>query len=102
MATKFIRRVPLDFTRDLIPQLVELVEDADPEVARWAQENLRSEIERAKFAAWLAKRGVDARRLTIEEPNLFEQFRAERRPKLAVVSRAGRNRGRRWRSEGKP
>jgi hypothetical protein len=85
MTTTFMRRVHLDFTKDLIPQLVELAEDTDEEVAKWAQENLRNEIERAKFTAWLAKRGIDGRRLTLEEPSLFEQFRAEHRPKLAVV-----------------
>ncbi len=94
MPDSFMRRVQLDLTRDLIPQLAELAEDPDPEVARWAQENLRSEIEHAKFSAWLARRGVDARRLALEEPSLLEQFRAEQRPKLTVVRRSGGSRSR--------
>jgi len=85
MTDTFTRRIQLDFTKDLVPQLVALAGDADPEVAKWAQENLRSELERAKFAAWLADRGVDGSRLTLEEPSLFEEFKAEQRPKLAIA-----------------
>ncbi len=87
MPDTFIRRIQLDFSRELIPQLVELTDDPDPEIARWAAENLRTEIELAKFTAWLAKRGVDPRRLALEEPSLYEQFRLARRPKLTVVGR---------------
>ncbi len=94
MPDGFMRRVQLDLTKELIPQLAELAEDPDPEVARWAQENLRSEIELAKFAAWLAQRGVDERRFALEEPNLLAQFRAEQRPKLSVVRRPGGARSR--------
>lgn len=94
MPDRFMRRVQLDLTKELIPQLAELAEDPDPEVARWAQENLRSEIELAKFAAWLAQRGVDQNRFALDEPSLFEQFRAEQRPKLAVVRRRSGSRSR--------
>jgi hypothetical protein len=59
--------------------------DPDPEISGWAEENLRSELERAKFNAWLAGRGVAGERLLLEEPELLDQFRAERRPKLALV-----------------
>jgi len=97
MSDTFNRRLQLDLSRELIPQLVALTDDPDPDVARWAEENLRSEIELAKFTAWLSRRGVDPRRLLLEEPTLFQQFRAERRPKLLVVRKktaghAGRDR----------
>jgi hypothetical protein len=85
MPDTFTRRIQLDLSRELIPQLVELTDDPDPEVARWATENLRTEIELAKFTAWLAKRGVAPNRLALEEPSLYEQFRLARRPKLTVV-----------------
>jgi len=88
MSDTFIRRVQLDFTQELIPQLVELTSDADPEVAKWAAENLRNEIEMARFTAWLARRGVEPERLKLEEPSLYEQFRAATRPKLAVVRKS--------------
>jgi hypothetical protein len=88
MSDTFIRRIQLDFSQELIPQLVELTSDADPEVAKWAAENLRSEIEMARFTAWLARRGVEPGRLALEEPSLYEQFRASTRPKLAVVRRS--------------
>jgi len=87
MPDTFTRRIQLDLSRELIPQLVELTDDPDPEVARWATENLRSEIELAKFTAWLAKRGVEPTRLALEEPSLYEQFRLARRPKLTVVGK---------------
>ena len=61
MSDTFIRRIQLDFSQDLIPQLVELTGDSDPEVAEWAAENLRNEIDMARFTAWLARRGVEAR-----------------------------------------
>ena len=85
MPDTFMRRIQLDFTRELIPQLVELTSDTDPEVAKWAAENLRSEIERARFTEWLARRGVEPRRAELEEPSLYEQFRAAHRPKLGVM-----------------
>lgn len=85
MSSAFHRRIQLDLTRALAPQLAEMLDDPDPEIARWAEENLRYELERAKFEAWLAHRGVDGSRLLLEEPRLLEQFRAERRPKLALV-----------------
>jgi hypothetical protein len=85
MPDTFIRRIQLDFSRELIPQLVELADDPDPEIARWAAENLRTELELAKFTAWLARHGVDPKRLALEEPSLYEQFRLSRRPKLTVV-----------------
>jgi hypothetical protein len=85
MSDTFMRRIQLDFSQELIPQLVELTTDADPEVAKWASENLRNEIEMARFTAWLARRGVEPGRLALEEPSLYEQFRASTRPKLAVV-----------------
>ena len=88
MPDTFIRRIQLDFSQDLIPQLVELTADSDPEVAKWAEENLRNEIDMARFTAWLARRGVEPRRLALEEPSLYEQFRASTRPKLAVVKRS--------------
>jgi len=88
MSDTFMRRIQLDFTQELIPQLVELTTDPDPEVAKWAAENLRSEIEMARFTAWLARRGVEPSRLALEEPSLYEQFRASTRPKLAVVRRS--------------
>jgi hypothetical protein len=88
MPDTFIRRIQLDFSQDLIPQLVELTADPDPEVAKWAAENLRNEIDMARFTAWLARRGVEPRRLALEEPSLYEQFRASTRPKLAVVKRS--------------
>jgi hypothetical protein len=87
MSNTFTRRIQLDFSRELIPQLVELTDDPDPEVSRWAAENLRTEIELAKFTAWLAKRGVEPNRLALEEPSLYEQFRLTRRPKLSVVGK---------------
>lgn len=93
MADTFMRRIQLDFTQELIPQLVELTTDADPEVAKWAAENLRSEIEMARFTAWLARRGVEPARLALEEPSLYEQFRASTRPKLAVVRKGTGARG---------
>ena len=85
MPDTFTRRIQLDFSKDLIPQLVELTSDPDPEVASWAAENLRSELEHARFSAWLARRGVAPGRLVLEEPRLYEQFRLARRPKLTVV-----------------
>jgi hypothetical protein len=85
MSVAFHRRIPLDLTRELVPQLREMLDDPDPEIARWAEENLRFELERAKFTAWLARRGIDGTRLMLEEPKLLERFRAERRPKLALV-----------------
>ncbi len=85
MPDTFMRRIQLDFTRELIPQLVELTSDADPEVAKWAAENLRSEIEMARFTAWLARRRIEPARLALEEPSLYEQFRAAHRSKLEVV-----------------
>jgi len=87
MPDTFTRRIHLDFSRDLISQLVELTDDPDPEIARWASENLRTELELARFTAWLARRGIDPRRLTLEEPSLYEQFRLARRPKLTVVGK---------------
>jgi len=89
MPDTFMRRIQLDLSQELIPQLVELTSDSDPEVAKWAAENLRSEIELARFTAWLARRGVEPARLALEEPSLYEQFRASSRPKLAVVRRSG-------------
>jgi hypothetical protein len=71
MPDTFTRRIQLDLSRELIPQLVELTDDPDPEVSRWAAENLRS--------------GVAPNRLALEEPSLYEQFRLARRPKLTVV-----------------
>ena len=88
MSDTFMRRIQLDFSQELIPQLVELTSDSDPEVAKWAAENLRNEIEMARFTAWLARRGVEPGRLALEEPSLYEQFRASTRPKLAVVKRS--------------
>jgi hypothetical protein len=85
-----LRRVQLDLTKDLIPQLVALTSNPDPEIAKWAQENLQSELERVKFAEWLAKRGIDESRLALERPTLYQQFRQEQRPKLTVVRKKGR------------
>lgn len=85
MGDTFIRRIQLDFTKELIPQLVELTDDPDPEIARWASENLRTELEMARFTAWLARRGIDPQRLALEEPSLYDQFRLARRPKLTLV-----------------
>lgn len=85
MPAAFHRRIQLDLTRELLPQLREMLDDPDPEIARWAEENLRYELERAKFAAWLERRGIGGQRLLLEEPELLEEFRAERRPKLAIV-----------------
>ena len=85
MSVAFHRRIQLDLTRELVPQLKEMLADPDPEISGWAEENLRYELERAKFGAWLAGRGVAGERLLLEEPKLFDQFRAERRPKLALV-----------------
>ncbi len=73
MSAAFHRRIQLDLTRELVPQLQEMLADPDPEISGWAEENLRYELERAKFNAWL------------EEPELLDEFRAERRPKLALV-----------------
>jgi hypothetical protein len=87
MPNTFMRRIQLDFTQELIPQLVELTSDPDPEIAKWATENLRNEIEMARFTAWLARRGVEPARLALEESSLYEQFRSATRPKLAVVRR---------------
>jgi hypothetical protein len=92
MPNTFMRRIQLDFTQELIPQLVELTSDPDPEIAKWATENLRNEIEMARFTAWLARRGVEPARLALEEPSLYEQFRSSTRPKLAVVRRSPRAR----------
>jgi hypothetical protein len=86
MRPAFHRRIQLDLTRELVPQLREMLTDPDPEISRWAEENLRFELERAKFAAWLERRGIPEQRLLLEEPALLDQFRAERRPKLALVS----------------
>ena len=88
MPDTFTRRIQLDFSKDLIPQLVELTGDPDPEVASWAAENLRSELEHARFTTWLARRGVEPVRLVLEEPSLYEQFRLARRPKLKLVRKA--------------
>jgi hypothetical protein len=88
MSTTFMRRIQIDFTQELIPQLVELTSDPDPEIAKWAAENLRNEIEMARFTAWLARRGVEPARLALEEPSLYEQFRSSTRPKLAVVRKS--------------
>jgi hypothetical protein len=85
MPDTFIRRIQLDFTKELIPQLVELTDDPDPEIARWASENLRTELEMARFTAWLARRGIDPQRLALEEPSLYAQFRLARHPKLTLV-----------------
>lgn len=85
MPAAFHRRIQLDLTRELVPQLTEMLDDPDPEIARWAEENLRYELERAKFGAWLERRGIGGQRLLLEEPELLEEFRAERRPKLALV-----------------
>jgi hypothetical protein len=85
MPAPFHRRIQLDLTREVVPQLREMLDDPDPEIARWAEENLRYELERAKFATWLERRGIGGQRLLLEEPELFEEFRAERRPKLALV-----------------
>lgn len=85
MPAAFHRRIQLDLTRELVPQLTEMLDDPDPEIARWAEENLRYELERAKFAAWLERRGIGGERLLLGEPELLEEFRAERRPKLALV-----------------
>jgi hypothetical protein len=87
MPAAFHRRIQLDLTRELVPQLTEMLADPDPEISRWAEENLRYELERVQFNAWLGARGLDAARLLIEEPRLLDQFRAERRPKLALVRR---------------
>lgn len=88
-----MRRIQLDLSQELIPQLVELTGDDDPEVAKWAAENLRSEIELARFTAWLARRGVEPTRLALEEPSLYEQFRTASRPKLALVRKDARSTG---------
>ena len=85
MADTFIRRIPLDLTRELLPQLAELTEDPDPEISRWAAENLARELERTKFSAWLARRPVEPGRRALEEQALFEQYVEERRPKLKLV-----------------
>ncbi|HSD43747.1 MAG TPA: hypothetical protein VLD36_18000 [Burkholderiales bacterium] len=85
MPVAFHRRIQLDLTRELVPQLQEMLADPDPEISSWAEENLRFELERAKFAVWLERRGIAGERLLLEEPGLLDQFRAERRPKLAVV-----------------
>ena len=85
MSDTFTRRIQLDFSQELIPQLVELAGDDDPEVAQWAADNLRTEIELARFTAWLARRGVEPAQLAIEEPSLYEQFRASSRAKLALL-----------------
>ena len=85
MPDTFTRRIQLDFSKELIPQLVELTDDPDPEVANWAAENLRSELELARFAVWLAESGVEPGRLALEGPSLYEQFRLARRPKLTLV-----------------
>jgi hypothetical protein len=85
MAAAFHRRIQLDLTRELVPQLREMLADPDPEISRWAEENLRYELERAKFSTWLGGRGIAGERLVLEEPDLLDQFRAERRPKLALV-----------------
>ena len=87
MPAAFQRRIQIDLTQELIPQLRELLDDPDPEVARWAEENLRCELERTKFEAWLAERRVQTQRLPLEEPTLLEQFRAEQRPNLRLVGR---------------
>ena len=34
MSDTFMRRIQLDFSQELIPQLVELTGDSDPEVAK--------------------------------------------------------------------
>jgi hypothetical protein len=85
MSDTFIRRIPLDMTRELLPQLAELTEDPDPEIARWAAENLLRELEHTKFSAWLARRAVEPGRRALEEQALFEQYLQERRPRLKLV-----------------
>jgi hypothetical protein len=85
MPVAFHRRIQLDLTRELVPQLQEMLTDPDPEISGWAEENLRFELERTKFVAWLERRGIAGERLLLEEPKLLDQFRAERRPKLALV-----------------
>jgi hypothetical protein len=62
-----------------------MLADPDPEISGWAEENLRFELERTKFNTWLERRGLAGERLLLEEPKLLDQFRAERRPKLALV-----------------
>lgn len=85
MSAAFHRRIQLDLTRALVPQLQEMLADPDPEISGWAEENLRYELERAKFITWLERRGLAGERLLLEEPELLDQFRAERRPRLALV-----------------
>jgi hypothetical protein len=85
MSAAFHRRIQLDLTRELLPQLQEMLADPDPEISGWAEENLRYELERTKFNAWLERRGLAGERLLLEEPELLDEFRAERRPKLALV-----------------
>lgn len=85
MSAAFHRRIQLDLTRELVPQLKEMLADPDPEISSWAEENLRYELERAKFNDWLERRGLAGERLLLEEPELLDEFRAERRPKLALV-----------------
>jgi len=85
MPDTFTRRIQLDFSKELIPQLVELTGDPDPELANWAAENLRSELELARFAVWLVESGVEPGRVALEGPSLYEQFRLARRPKLTLV-----------------
>jgi hypothetical protein len=85
MRDAFHRRIQLDLTRELIPQLREMLADPDPEISGWAEENLRFELARAQFSAWLERRGIAGERLLLEEPRLLDQFRAERRPTLVVV-----------------
>lgn len=85
MPDTFIRRIPLDLTRELLPQFAELTEDPDPEIARWAAENLARELERTKFSAWLSRRPVEPRRRALEEQALFDAYLEARRPKLKLV-----------------
>jgi hypothetical protein len=74
----FIRRIPLDLTRALAPQLAELAEDSDPEIARWAAEQLALEQERTRLAA--------ARR-TPGAPATGDPRRERRGPALKLVRR---------------
>jgi hypothetical protein len=58
----FIRRIPLDLTRELAPQLAELADDPDPAVARWAAEALARELARERPAAARLRRLAQSRR----------------------------------------
>ena len=69
MAGAFHRRIPLDLTRELAPQLAAMLGDPDPEIARWAEENLRFELERAMIS-----RDMDLRELPARWNALYKEF----------------------------